>query len=147
MKTMKSILTVIIFLSASFAFSQESIKTTKEDKKNYYQKRAKEDAKFEQQAQGKSKSEEKKFWKEQKSYEKDLKRRDEIAYEAYMKGKRDAYSEHREHCDSHCHHGYYYSFHASYYYGGHYEYERRNYRRSSGTSISIGTPSLGISIF
>ncbi|WP_232459785.1 MULTISPECIES: hypothetical protein [unclassified Winogradskyella] len=38
----------------------------------------------------KQKKEEKKFWKDQKEYEKDLKRRDREAYEAYMQGKTDA---------------------------------------------------------
>ncbi len=147
MKTMKTIFTVLLFLSASFMNGQESKTITKEDKKKYYQKRAKEDAEFEQQFKVKSKSEEKKFWKEQKNYEKELKRKDKVAYEAYMEGKRDAYAEHRTHCDSHCHHGYYYEYHARFYFSGHYEYESRRYRRSSGTSIRIGTPSVRLRIF
>ena len=55
----------------------------------------------------KQKKEEKKFWKDQKEYEKDLKRRDREAYEAYMQGKTDAQEEHYSHCSDHCHHSHF----------------------------------------
>lgn len=151
MKTIKLIFTVIILLSGSFIFSQEKEEVSKEDVKSYYQKRAKEDAKFEQELNAKSKSEDKKFWKEQKQYEKELKKRDEVAHKAYMKGKRDAYANHASHCDNHCNHGYYYQYHANYYYHSNYRYERgyeRGYhRRPKRTSVTLRTPSIGLSIF
>jgi uncharacterized protein YxeA len=147
MKTIKSILTAIIFISGTFIFSQETEKTPKEDVKSYYQKRANEDAKFEQNFKGTSKSEEQKFWKEQKHYEEDLKEKDRIAYEAYMNGKRDAYKEHQDHCNNHCHHSRYYHSHVDFYYQVFYNQERRSYRRSTGTRLQIRTPSVSLGIF
>jgi len=146
MKTLKLIFTVVIFLSASFIFSQEAKEPSGKEKNDYYQKRAKEDAKFEQNFKG-EKSEERKFCRAQKAYEKDLEQKDEIAYNAYMQGKKDAYSEHHEHCTNHCNHGYYYQSHARFYYYGSYRYERRPNRRSSGTSIRVRTPSIRLGVF
>ena len=121
------------------------------DKKSYYQKRAAEDAKYEQQFNAENKKEEEAFWKEQKDYEKELKRNDRKAHKAYMKGKRDAYAEHYEHCDSHCHHGYHYYNHASFYYYGYHGYNhnrRSNSRTTINTRARISTPrvSLGLGI-
>ena len=147
MKTIKIIFTVIIFLSGSFIFSQEKEKVSKEDLKSYYQKRAKEDAKFEQNFKASSKSEEKKFWKGQKHYEKDLKEKDRIAYEAYMKGKKDAYAQHYVYCSDHCHHSRYYHSHVNFYYDSSYNYERRSNRRSTNTRIRFRTPKVSLGIF
>ena len=156
MKTLKLIFTVVLFLSTSFVFSQETQErsekqslekvSSEKEKRSYYKNRAKEDAKFEQEFKGK-KSEERKFWRSQKSYEKELEERDEIAYEAYMQGKKDAYKEHHNNCTGHCSHGHYYHSHASFYYYGSYRSERKPYRRSSGTTVRIGTPSIRLGIF
>ena len=147
MKVIKSIFTIILFFSATFIFAQDSEKKSKADIKRYYQQRAKEDAKFEQDFKGISKADENKFWKEQKEYEKELKKRDRVAYKAYLQGKKDAYSEHYEHCNNHCEHSTHYQYHANFYYYGYYNNERRPYRRTSHTSIKIGTPSVRLGLF
>ena len=147
MKTIKSFFTIIIFISATFIFSQEAKKTSKEDLKSYYQKRASEDAKFEQNFKATSKSEERKFWKEQKDYEEDLKEKDSIAHEAYMNGKRDAYAAHSENCNNHCDYSRYYHSHVVLYYQASYRQERRPYRRSTETKVQIRMPRVSLGIF
>ena len=142
MKTIKIVLSVIAFSFFGIVNSQE--KKVEESKSSYYQKRAKEDAKFEQKFTAKTKKEERKFWKEQKEYEKELKRKDKEAYDAYMQGKKDAYAEHHNHCDHHCIHGRYYHHHATFYYR--YEYRREPRYRSSST-IRVGLPSVRIGLF
>lgn len=113
MKIFKTTLVLIIlgFSSMISAQNETASKETKEDKMSYYEKRALEDAKYEQQFQADNKAEEETFWEEQKSYEKELKRKDR---KAYMKGKRDAYAEHYDHC----HHSEHYYHHATFYYYG-----------------------------
>lgn len=146
--------TSVFILGLLFSFSghtqeHEVATETKMDKKTYYQKRAEEDAKFEQQFTAETKAEEEQFWKEQKAYEKKLKKKDKQAYKAYMKGKRDAYAEHYEHCSHHCHHGDHYYNHASFYYyryDRHY-YHRPQYRSGINTRVSIGTPSIKLGAF
>ena len=138
MKLLKTA-TLVLILSLSFvlqAQEPEASNDTKIDKKSYYQKRAAEDAKYEQQFKAETKAEEEAFWEEQKEYERDLKRKDRIAYKAYMQGKKDAYAEHYEHCDAHCHHGYHYYHHASFYY---YRYDDYYYNRYSGRGTSVNT--------
>ncbi|WP_158841459.1 hypothetical protein [Polaribacter sp. L3A8] len=147
MKAIKSIFTIIIFISASFISAQDSEKMSKEEMRNYYKVRAKEDAKFEQDFKAASKADEKKFWKEQKEYEKGLEERDHVAYNAYMQGKKDAYSEHYEHCNNHCEHSRHYHYYANFYYNGYYKNERRHYKRTTNTSIKIGTPSVRLGLF
>ncbi|MFD1163914.1 hypothetical protein [Hwangdonia seohaensis] len=150
MTLFKSIV-LIAALSFSFAIQAQEAEVsneTKMDKKSYYQKRAQEDAKFEQEFSAKTEAEEEAFWKEQKAYEKDLKRRDRKAHKAYMKGKRDAYAEHYEHCNHHCHHSDYYYHHATVYYyryDGHYShrYPRRN---TVTTRINVSTPRIGLGL-
>lgn len=148
MKTIKLIATITAFFTFGLLNAQEQKEESSENKElsktAYYQKRAKEDAKFEQQYEAKSKKEEKKFWKEQKAYEQELKKKDKEAYEAYMQGKRDAYAEHHNHCDSHCHHGYYYNNHTRYYYS--YEY-RSQPRYRTRTSVRVGVPRVRIGLF
>ncbi|MEJ6674732.1 MAG: hypothetical protein ACKVK4_05080 [Flavobacteriales bacterium] len=147
MKTTRLLLTAILFGAINFSYAQGYEKDTLFGKENYYTKRAKEDAKFEQGLNSKSKSEDKKFWKEQKQYERELKKRDEIAHSAYMKGKKDAYAVHSAHCNNHCNHGYYYQYHANYYYHSNYRYERRYHRSPKRTSITLRTPRIGLSVF
>lgn len=151
---MKSIKTILFTLFISFTFiiqAQETVAETKKetaiDKNSYYQKRAAEDAEFEQQFKAESKTEEEAFWKDQKQYEKDLKKRDRKAYRAYMKEKKNAYASHYEHCDHHCHHSDYYYHHATFYY---YRYERHPRRSGTiNTNINVRTPRvrLGIGLF
>ena len=145
MKTIKIVLSVIAFSFFGIVNSQENkVEEKQESKTSYYEKRAKEDAKFEQQYTAETKKEERKFWKEQKEYEKELKRKDKVAYDAYMQGKKDAYAEHRNHCSNHCSHGHYYHSHATFYYR--YEY-RREPRYRSRSSIRVGVPSVRIGLF
>ena len=83
--------------------------------------------------------------KHQKSYERELKSNDKVAYEAYMQGKKDAYSEQHDYCSNHhCNHSYYYHNHARFYY--HYEYRRQPKARSS-TSVKVGLPRVKIGLF
>ena len=150
MKLLKTAI-VIFFISISpILNAQEDAKDadTGIDKKSYYQKRAEEDAKYEQQFKAETEAEEKAFWKEQKAYEKELKRKDRVAHRAYMKGKRDAYAEHYQHCDAHCHHGHYYYNHASFYY---YRYDSYYYRaprnsNSINTNIRVSTPRVSVGL-
>ncbi|AIY12917.1 hypothetical protein [Cellulophaga baltica] len=113
--------------------------------KTYYKQRALEDAKYEQEFTADDKITEEEFWDEQQAYEKDLKKRDRKAYRAYMKGKRDAYAEHYNHCDDHCHHSTHYYSHATYYYYG---YNRNYYRPSNRTTIrtSVRVPSVRVGV-
>ncbi|MFV9550166.1 hypothetical protein [Algibacter sp. PT7-4] len=138
MKTIKtSIFILAIGLSFTINAQDTEVKSeTKIDKKSYYEKRAAEDAKYEQQFKAESEKESKAFWNEQKAYEKDLKKKDRQAYKAYMKGKRDAYAEHYNHCNSHCHHEHSYYNHAAYYY---YRYDNYYYNRYPRRSTSINT--------
>jgi hypothetical protein len=147
MKITRQLLTTLLVITISFSYGQGQEKDTIVGKENYYNKRAKEDAKFEQEFTATSKAEDKKFWKEQKQYEKELKKRDQVAHKAYMKGKRDAYAEHSDHCNSYCNHGYYYQYHVNYYYHSNYRYERTYNRRPNRTRVQISTPSIGFRIF
>ncbi|TJY37209.1 hypothetical protein [Pontimicrobium aquaticum] len=144
------ILMLVAMCSLGSSFAQERDKQTKEEKLSYYEQRAKEDAKFEQELKAKTEKESAEFWENQKQYEEDLKKRDRKAYRAYIKGKRDAYAEHYAHCGTHCHHSDYYHHHVSFYYYGynnnHYynSYPRRN---AINTRIKIGTPRVRLGIF
>ncbi|GGK35517.1 hypothetical protein GCM10007962_32420 [Yeosuana aromativorans] len=155
MKLFKT-LTLIIALSYSFLtqaqkseLSSEASHKTTIDKKTYYQKRAMEDAKYEQQFSAKTKAEEETFWKEQKNYENNLKKKDRKAYKAYMKGKEDAYASHYEHCNNQCHHSDYYYHQTSFYYYGYdrYYYERYPQRNTISTSVQVRTPSVRLGLF
>jgi len=128
----------ILAICLSFAINAQNTEASNEttlDKTSYYQKRAAEDAKYEQQFSTENKTEEEAFWEDQEAYEKELKRKDRKAYRAYMKGKRDAYAEHYENCNSHCHHGHHYYSHASFYYYGYNSYYY-NRQPNQGTSIN-----------
>ena len=143
-----SLFTLAICFSLTIQAQDAQIENkTTIDKKSYYEKRALEDAQYEQQFTAKTKAEEKAFWKAQKTYEKDLKRKDKKAYKAYLKGKEDAYAEHYQHCDHHCHHSDHYYSHASFYY---YRYDT-NYRRQPqpstiNTQIRVNTPGVSLGL-
>lgn len=137
MKLFKTAISILI-IGSSFTMNAQEVSKEKEetmDKTSYYEKRAKEDAKFEQEFKVETEGEAEEFWEEQEAYEKDLKKRDRKAYRAYMKGKRDAYAEHYEHCNHHCHHGSHYYHHASFYY---YRYDPYYYHRPRRSSVSTG---------
>jgi len=146
---------IVFIIALNFAFTMnaqgpEKTNDTLIDKASYYEKRAEEDAKFEQQFSAKSKVEEETFWEDQKSYENNLKKEDKKAYRAYMKGKKDAYANHYEHCNHQCHHSDYYYHHASFYYYRYdgYYYERYPRSRSTiRTNVRISTPSVRLGIF
>ncbi|MFL1011872.1 hypothetical protein [Flavisericum labens] len=145
-----SVFILAILLSFNPQAQEQELKSeTKIDKKTYYEKRAEEDAKFEQQFTAKTEAEEEKFWKEQKTYEKNLKKKDRAAYTAYMQGKRDAYSAHYEHCSNHCHHSDHYYHHASFYYYRYDGYYYRHPQQRSGinTRVGISTPNVRLGLF
>ena len=147
MKIIKTVLFTIAITYFGTVNSQEKKTEAKlETKTTYYQKRAKEDAKFEQEYTAETKKEEKKFWKDQKAYEKELKRKDNEAYEAYMQGKRDAYAEHHNHCNDHCNHGRYYHNHVTFYYYSEYRRAPRSKPRTR-TTIRVGVPSVRVGLF
>jgi len=147
MKATKAILVITLLFASAISYGQNQEKDSIIGKEDYYKERAKEDAKFEQEFNSKSKSEDKSFWKDQRAYEKELKKKDEIAHKAYMQGKKDAYAAHNNHCDAHCNHGAYYKFHVSYYYHHDQSYERRSYRRSNATTVVLKTPSIRLGMF
>lgn len=135
----------VLLFSSNILMAQEG--TDKEERLSYYEQRAREDAQYEQ-SLALEEDEAADFWKDQERYEKELKKKDRSAYKAYMKGKRDAYAEHYDHCDHHCHHGNHYYYHATFYYHGyHRDYYYRNPPRSSiRTGIRVGTPSVRVGI-
>ncbi|MDW5287690.1 hypothetical protein [Formosa sp. PL04] len=143
-----SLFTLAICFSLTIQAQDAQIENkTNIDKKSYYEKRALEDAQYEQQFTTKTKAEEKAFWKAQKTYKKDLKRKDKKAYKAYLKGKKDAYVKHYQHCDNHCQHSDHYYSHASFYY---YRYDT-NYRRQPqpstiNTQIHVNTPGVSLGL-
>lgn len=128
-----------------FGLSVFSMTYAQEGKSSYYEQRAKEDAKIEQEFQAESKDQEKEFWDDQKQYEKDLKKRDKEACRAYMRGKKDAYAEHQEHCNDHHHHSDYYYRNASFYYHD-YHYYNQPRRSTIGTSVRLSTPRVKIGL-
>ncbi|WP_203257983.1 hypothetical protein [Hyunsoonleella ulvae] len=151
MKLLKTSISIIIMCISFSFYAQEGNKNEDEkitDKASYYEKRAAEDAKFEQQFKAESETEAKAFWEDQKAYEKELKQRDRKSYRAYMRGKRDAYAEHYEHCNDHCHHGERYYYHASFYYYRYdgYYYNRYPRRSTINTSVRVNVPSVRIGI-
>ncbi|MCQ0110422.1 hypothetical protein [Zhouia amylolytica] len=136
----------IVFIIIGFinfsAFGQEPDKEN-EDPLSYYEKRAREDAEYEQSLASQHVEDEELFWKDQKAYEKNLKKRDKKAYKAYMKGKEAAYKEHQDSCDSSCHHSHYYHHYTSFYY---YE-ERRPYRspyRNANIRLRMSSLNVGV---
>jgi V8-like Glu-specific endopeptidase len=152
MKTKKFTLTIVALCCSYMIFAQstEASNVSKQDKTSYYEMRAKEDAKYEQQLRTDSKEEDEDFWKEQKDYEKELKRRDRVAYRAYMRGKKDTYKAHYHNCDHHClHSDRYYQYATFYYYGYHDHYYYQQNPRSSNVNarVSVGIPKVRLSLF
>ncbi|WNH08014.1 hypothetical protein [Thalassobellus suaedae] len=150
MKSLKKLMLVIIIGTSITLYSQETEVSNEKlvDKKSYYQKRATEDAKYEQQFNAETKADEEVFWKDQKAYEDNLKRKDRKAYRAYMKGKKDAYANHYDHCNNHCHHSDYYYHHASFYYyryNGYY-YESDPRRKTISTRARVSTPNIKVGL-
>lgn len=135
----------LLFISVGVVAQEEA--TIENEKLSYYEQRAIEDAKYEQ-TQQLDEDEEEAFWEGQKEYERKLKKRDKKAYKAYLKGKRDAYAEHREHCNSHCHHSDHYHSHASFYYynNANYGYRRPYYGTTVRTAVGVGVPSVRIGL-
>ena len=150
---MKSLKNIFKFAMLCFSLSitaQEAdvSNETNLDKSSYYEARAREDAKFEQQFQAQTDDEEDAFWKEKKIYEEDLKKNDKEAYNAYMKGKKDAYEEHYNHCNSHCQHGKHYYTYATVYYRPYRHHYHRYYRRHAvRTHVRVVTPRVRVGLF
>ncbi|RIA09286.1 hypothetical protein OE09_1115 [Flavobacteriaceae bacterium MAR_2010_72] len=144
MKTIKIFLICFMGSVLTTLNAQEASKSNeKEATRSYYEQRAYEDAAYEQEFRSKNKKEEEQFWQDQKSYEDNLKQRDRKAYRAYMRGKRDAYAEHYNHCDHSCYHSEHYYHHASFYYHRYY-YEPYPRRTTMRTNIRVGVPSVRI---
>jgi hypothetical protein len=155
MKTIK-VLLVLFFLGAiatvnaqETSVESETSINTNADKTTYYQQRGSEDANYELTFKAKTKAEERAFWKEQKEYEKDLKKKNRKAYQVYIASKQDVYTTHHSHCDAHCHHSDSFYGHARFYY---YEYDQRNYQRapsntSVNTQIGVRAPSVRLGLF
>jgi hypothetical protein len=137
---------VFLLTGSGLLWAQET--DPEQEKLSYYEQRAREDAGYEQSLAIETEAEESDFWEDQQAYEKELKKRDRKAYRAYMKGKRDAYAEHYEHCDHHCNHGSHYYSHATFYYHGYYghHYYRRPYSTGVHTRVRIGAPSVRLGI-
>lgn len=136
-----------ILLFSFVGLKAQEVESTEQEKLTYYEQRAREDAQFEQ-SHELVEEEEEEFWESQQDYEKQLKKRDKKAYKAYMKGKRDAYAEHRSHCDHHCHHSDHYHTHASFYYYHSEPYRYRSYSRGTTirTGVGISAPSVRIGL-
>jgi len=142
MKTIKTVLVLLFLGTITTVQAQEARVESKvnmgnsSDKLSYYQKRGAEDAKYELSFEAKTKDEEQAFWKEQKAYEKELKKNDRKAYRAYIDSKKDAYAEHYYHCDGHCHHDDYFYNQAGFYY---YQYNQPTYYQRTPSSTTINT--------
>jgi len=155
MKIIKTVLVIVFFGTVATMNAQEaSMKSetrinANQDKIAYYENRGAEDARFELEFKATSKADEKAFWKEQKEYEKNLKKQNRKAYRAYIASKQEAYAEHHHNCDDHCYHSDSFYQHAGYYYNG---YDQHNYHtspRSSSvnTQIQVNTPSVRLGVF
>ncbi|WP_243698814.1 hypothetical protein [Flavobacterium sandaracinum] len=154
MKTVKSILTLLIFCFLPNVNAQESgfnqdTKVQTKHELSYYQQRGIEDAQHEQQFKVKSKAEEREFWKEQKQYEKELRKKNRRAYHAYLQGKKDGYAAHHYHCGSHCNHSNYWYQNAGYYYHGYRQpaYDNRVPRTTVNSQIGVGIPKVRLRVF
>ncbi len=135
------------FLFFSMGINAQNSEMTEAEKLSYYEQRAKEDATYEQSFTADDPEDEEDFWEDQKTYERNLKKRDKKAYKAYMKGKRAAYAEHEAHCDNHCHHSEHYHYHASFYYHDHNNYYRSYPSRTTiGAGVRIGAPRVRIGL-
>ncbi|MFV5686135.1 hypothetical protein ACM55I_11880 [Flavobacterium sp. GB2R13] len=154
MKTIKTLFAILFLGTIATVQAQEtrveseSSINSNPDKITYYQQRGSQDANYELTFKAKTKAEEKAFWKEQKAYEKDLRKKNRKAYQAYIASKQDVYTTHYSHCDAHCHHSDSFYGHAGFYY---YEYDQRNYQRtpsntSVNTQIGVRAPSIRLGL-
>ncbi len=89
---------------------------TKKEVIAFYTAMAEKDALFEQSIRLDSAEDEADFWKDQKEFEQDLKQHNYTAYKSYLKGKKEAYHFHEQHCKTKENHGEYYYLQASFYY-------------------------------
>lgn len=155
MKSIKTVLAIAFFGIIGTVKGQEArVKSEtrvnpNQDRIGYYEQRGAEDARFEFEFKSKSKADEKAFWKEQKEYEKNLKKQNRRAYRTYIASKQEAYAEHYHHCDGHCYHNDSFYHHAGYYYYG---YDQRDYQTtphstSVNTQIRVNTPSVRLGVF
>ncbi|WP_111309079.1 hypothetical protein [Confluentibacter sediminis] len=150
MKSLKNTLAFVALCFSITLMAQESevSSETSLDKTSYYRTRAMEDAKFEQEFEAQTADEEKAFWDEKKTYEDELKKKDKEAYQAYVQGKKDAYKEHYDYCDDHCHHGEHYYTYATVYYRP-YRHRYVVYRQYPAvrTHVRVVTPRVRVGLF
>ncbi|MEB8327976.1 hypothetical protein OO009_01305 [Flavobacteriaceae bacterium KMM 6897] len=144
MKQIQTLIAIGLFIGSFSAFAQHE-EGNGEQKITYYEQRAQDDAKYEQELRAGNEDEAEEFWEDQQAYEKDLKKRDKRAYKAYMKGKRDAYQEHAEHCHHHQHSAHFY-YYADHYYSSP-RYYRSSPRRSTiRTGVRVSAPRVRLGI-
>jgi hypothetical protein len=139
-----TLISILLFISANM-YAQEQ--ASEEARISYYEQRAREDAAYEQ-SLNLEEEEESDFWNDQERYEKELKKRDKKAYNAYMKGKHDAYAEHYEQCGNHCSHGPHYYSHTTLYYHGYpsQRYNRSPHRTQIRTGVRGISPGIRVGI-
>ncbi len=85
------------------------------DNFSFFKEQARKDAKHEQLLSLSHIEDEMDYWKDQRNFEKSLKKISYNGYQAYVNAKWAAYSEHEEHCTDECSHGAYYLAQASFY--------------------------------
>lgn len=93
-------------------FSQQT--QGKEHSLSFFRERARQDAEREQSLRH-GYMDEVDYWKDQKNFEKAIKKLSYKVYQMYLQEKRDAYLEHGECCDQHCDHSSYYYRMAAFY--------------------------------
>jgi hypothetical protein len=94
-------------------FSQDA--SGNNDELGFFEERARKDAKIEQSLQLSLTEDEIDYWKDQRNFEKGLKKLSYKGYQAYIKVKWIAYSEHEVLCNTECGHGEFYQAQASFY--------------------------------
>jgi len=114
-------------------FSQDSYE--KANRLSFFEQRARQDAKQEQSLQLKYEEDQIDYWTDQRNFENELKKLSYKVYQVYLKGKRDAYSEHEEQCGGHCDHGDYYYLQADFYF----QYGKRDYTQNPVPTIENTT--------
>ena len=84
-------------------------------KADFYLKLGFKDAIYEQTMGNISHEDEVDFWRDQKSFERQLQQKDAVAYQNYLNGKHIAYGQHHKNCDESCGHSDLYLRQASFY--------------------------------
>lgn len=110
-KAVRGVICAVLFLGAVQPYAQNSVP---EDLK-VFEQRAVQDANYEQTMDWKSVEDEADFWKDQRMYERSIKKMDYRAYMVYIRAKSRAYSAHKAICTSDSEHGSYYLSQASFY--------------------------------